>query len=106
MCHRVRPHLSLTATDKEPQMAKHLESFPSASARRYPWDQWLDGSVWQLFPGEDFTAKSSTMLGAARSHAKRLGGTLRTRSIREGDRDTIVLQFVGTSVAYREARDA
>jgi hypothetical protein len=75
-------------------MAVELECFPSSSTRRYPWEQWLNGAVWQLFPGEDFASKPSTMLGAARSHAKRLGGTLRTRTLREGDRETVVIQFI------------
>lgn len=29
--------------------------------RRYPWDEWLDGSTWLLEHGEDFTVAAETM---------------------------------------------
>ena len=44
-------------------MARKLSSFdfsqkstitPPDSSRRYPWDEWLDGDIWELTFGEDF----------------------------------------------------
>jgi hypothetical protein len=76
-------------------MAKQLEAFPVPSTRRYPWDQWLDGSVWQLFKGGDYSCcRTQTALANARSQAKRLGGTVRTRSVTNGDEESLVIQFV------------
>ena len=39
-------------------MARKLEAFPeTAKSRTYPWDEWTDGSVWEIKQGEDFTCK-------------------------------------------------
>ena len=54
-------------------MARRLENFPAATGARYPWDEWLDGSVWQLIRGEDFTAKASTFRTNAQLQAKKRG---------------------------------
>jgi hypothetical protein len=36
-------------------LARKLKEFPGGPTRgRYPWDQWLDGSVWLLRKGEDY----------------------------------------------------
>jgi hypothetical protein len=74
-------------------MAQRLEKFPASKAQRYPWDQWLNGEVWQLFLGEDFSAKPATLITNARNQAKRRGGQVRTRIISSGDRTSVVLQF-------------
>jgi hypothetical protein len=59
-----------------------------------PWDEWLDGSPWQLTPGENFAAKVPTILASARAQAnRRRGGTVRTRTLMNGERETLVLQF-------------
>jgi len=72
---------------------RKLEAFPQAGTRRYPWDEWLNGEVWQLFKGEDYTAKTPTILSNARIQAKRLGGSVRTRTLEEQGRESLVLQF-------------
>lgn len=74
-------------------MARKIEQFPLAASVRYPWDEYLDGSIWELVRGEDYTAKTQTFLGNARSRAKRLGGTLRTRALRKNDSEVVVIQF-------------
>jgi hypothetical protein len=74
-------------------MARQLESFPAPSTRQYPWEEWLDGGVWELSRGEDFSAKPATLISNARSQAKRRGGNLRTRLVGEVGREAIVLQF-------------
>lgn len=38
-------------------MADRIEQFPAQQrppARRYPWNEWTDGSAWRLVRGEDF----------------------------------------------------
>lgn len=37
--------------------------------RSYPWDQWLDGSIWQIKYGEDFTAHPLMMERIVRTRA-------------------------------------
>jgi hypothetical protein len=41
---------------------RKLDRFPvTASRSRYPWDQLLDGDLWELIYGEDFAAKPNTV---------------------------------------------
>jgi hypothetical protein len=37
-------------------MAEIVSEFPERNSKhdRYPWERWLDGSVWKLTPGKDF----------------------------------------------------
>lgn len=74
-------------------MARTLEQFPTLATQRYPWAEWLNGEVWQLFKGEDYTSKSSTVLSNARTQAKRLGGAVRTRTLVEEGRESLVIQY-------------
>lgn len=76
-------------------MARRLDSFPAATrAQQYPWDEWLDGNVWQLDRGTDYRAKASTIIANARLQAKRRGGILRTRLLEEGSAsESVVVQF-------------
>jgi hypothetical protein len=75
-------------------MPRKLDRFPSAATSRYPWDELLDGDPWELVSGEDFAAKPSTLVANARAQAKRRGGTLRTRLLQNGDRSSVVIQFM------------
>lgn len=76
-------------------MAVRLESFPRpTSTSRYPWEQWLDGNVWQLFKGEDYTARDETLLSNARTQARRRSGKVRTRKLVEAGKASVVLQFI------------
>lgn len=75
-------------------MARRLSQFPKAQGqRKYPWDEWLDGDPIELVPGEDFTAKTTTLIANARLQAKRRGGEVRTRVMGEGEQQRVVLQF-------------
>jgi hypothetical protein len=74
-------------------MARKLDSFPNAPGSRYPWDEWLDGSVWLLSHGEDYTAKTATFRSIASTQAKKRGGRIRTRTHDAEGRDSVVIQF-------------
>jgi len=52
----------------------------------------MDGQVWQLARGEDYTAKTNTVLANARAQAKRRGGTVRTRILNDAGRESLVIQ--------------
>ena len=75
-------------------MSRKLDRFPSPVARRYPWELWLNGEVWQLYKDDDYTSKTPTLLANARLQAKRLGGRIRTRTLGEHGRESLVLQFL------------
>jgi hypothetical protein len=75
-------------------MARRLPKFPEVEGqRKYPWGEWLDGDPIELIPGEDFTAKTRTLIANARLQAKRRGGEVRTRILGEGEQERVVLQF-------------
>jgi hypothetical protein len=75
-------------------MAKRLEVFPSfRSEPRYPWDEWLDGSVWELEQGRDFTSKVPTFRANAQTQARKRGGAIRTRLLDNGQVAHLVIQF-------------
>jgi hypothetical protein len=74
-------------------MARRLDTFPAPRGARYPWDEWLDGSVWQLVRGEDFAAKATTFRANAQIQAKKRGGRTRSRGIEVDGREAVVIQF-------------
>jgi hypothetical protein len=75
-------------------MARRLESFPAPVGARYPWDEWLDGSVWELIHGEDFQSRLGTLRANAQLQAKKRGGRVRSKTVRTDDRrEAVVIQF-------------
>jgi hypothetical protein len=78
-------------------MPRKLEQFPSSTTGRYPWEQLLDGSPWELVQGEDFTSKPTTLIANARAQARRRGGTVRTRLLQNAGRASVVIQFTDDS---------
>ena len=64
--------------------------FRKSSHDGYPWDDWLNGQIWKLKKGEDFHAKSRSMVCNARVRAKKSGKQLRTATFD----DYLVIQAV------------
>ncbi len=76
-------------------MAKTLDSFPSpylAGGRtaKYPWDEWLNGEIWQLLEGVDFQPKAHSFRVQVHHKAQTVGKTVRTQQIEGG----LVIQAV------------
>lgn len=61
-------------------MARVLEDFDFRKRphSRHPWDTWLDGQVWELRQGVDFSSEPPNMRGAAHAAAAKRGLTVRT----------------------------
>lgn len=73
-------------------MAKQLESFKFRTrgrVQKYPWNEWLDGSIWELKKGEDFTINTRIMRNSARSAADRRRVQIRTQIPNE---NTLIIQ--------------
>lgn len=77
-------------------MAVKIDEFAATSRRsKYPLDEWLDGGVWQLAAGEDFKQSSTSMRSVLYTAAKRRGGTVRTRTVKQDDGPELLqVQFV------------
>lgn len=74
-------------------MAEKLNDFPRNNSGRpniYPWDEWLDGSIWFIKKGEDYDSLTSTMRQGIFNMSYRRGGRSRTMV----DGDTITFQFL------------
>lgn len=63
-------------------MAKRLEAFPEdlrvRTTESYPWDEWFDGSAWELRKGEDYVIKTKSFVSNAQAKARKRGGSCRT----------------------------
>jgi hypothetical protein len=57
-------------------MAERVATMPAARPfvreSKYPWEEWLDGSIWKLTPGFDFS-KQGTMRSLVGQRAKKMG---------------------------------
>lgn len=75
-------------------MARRLEAFPASTSARYPWDEWLDGSAWELVRGDDFQSKLSTLRANAQVQARKREGRTRSKTVTTQDgREAVVIQF-------------
>ncbi len=74
-------------------MARRLDAFPAPTGARYPWEEWLDGGVWELVRGADFTSKPSTFRATVQTQAKKRGGRARSKAVTVDGRDAVVIQF-------------
>jgi hypothetical protein len=64
-------------------MAQKLESFDFGA--QYPWNEWLDGSAWEITPADVASKNLSRFAGTARTQATKRGMKLRTRSTGTGN---------------------
>ena len=65
----------------------------------YDWDKWLDGGIYQLEEGSDYTCKTQTLRMLAAKQARRLGKTVRTAKVENG----LVIQAVEASDEQKAA---
>lgn len=79
-------------------MARRLDDYefaPGQGRSQYPWQDWLDGNVWELVRGEDFHVAPSSFRGAAQSAAARKNQRIHSRI--QGDRVIIQAYTPGSS---------
>lgn len=87
-------------------MARVLKSFDfGASGRRggHDWQKWMNGKIWQLTRGRDYTSTSKSLQTLAAAKAKEVGADLnsmiRVRPKLKKSREVLILQFVAPSGA-------
>jgi hypothetical protein len=76
-------------------VARKVKQFPAERDRSaYPWDQWLDGDIWELTQGQDFRGTAVAFRASARGQARRRGGGIRARIVKEEGRpDRVYVQY-------------
>lgn len=73
----------------------------SSSRGKHDWASLLNGKVWSVESGVDFTSKPAIFLAQARMQAKKRGGKLRTQT----QDDCVVIQFYRDEVLADETLD-
>lgn len=77
-------------------MAKKLKKLPARPHRSYPWEQWLDGSAWALYPDDYPNTTLQGIRVTAYGAAKRYGARLdmvTTYEDHDGDQGVPVLNI-------------
>lgn len=64
-----------TAVDKKTS----IEWDTPISRGRFPWDEWLEGGIWQAVQGEDFQSSHPVFLQQLRKRAQNEGIEVKTR---------------------------
>src|SRR6266540_2767348 len=88
-------------------MARRLKKFPGdpmPSTRRYPWDEWTDGSVWEIRRGEDYDVATENMRVNLHMKAKGLAARVRTKKVRDEQGEGLVFQFYDPDPDAEEAK--
>jgi hypothetical protein len=79
-------------------MGRRLDSFPgdaSSGRRKYPWDEWTDGSTWEIRRGDDYDVATENMRVNLHMKADSLGCKVRTRKFEDDDQgEGLIFQFI------------
>jgi len=85
-------------------MSERIEHFDFDAFERprrtspYPIAQWCDGSVWRVWRGTDYEGPVKHMQSRLHYYAVGRRMWVRTRAVRDGEREGIVFQFVPREV--------
>lgn len=85
-------------------MAKRLTTFPGGkpeSRRQYPWQDWADGSVWEIRRGDDYDVSTENMRVNLHMKADSLLRKVRTQKVRDQQGEGLVFQFLESEDARR-----
>lgn len=72
-------------------MAKVLPKFPPHNNAKYPWDEWLDGQLWQVKRGEDYAPPAEVFRSYIHRVARERGLLATVRKVGE---DVLVIKAV------------
>lgn len=63
--------------------------------RKFPWDEWTNGEVWQAVEGEDFAANHAVFKTQLKTRADKVGMKVKTRVEKsEKGPTSVFFQFV------------
>lgn len=78
-------------------MGRRLDSFPGDQQprqRRYPWNEWADGGVWEIRKGADYDVDTENMRVNLHMKADALLRKVRTRKLVDEHGERLVFQFL------------
>lgn len=78
-------------------MAEELKEFtweprPNPRNRKYPWEAWLNGEMWELRKGRDYQCTSESFRSAASYAADKKGKKIETRILRDAEGERVVIR--------------
>jgi hypothetical protein len=89
-------------------VARRLNAFPSGdrpgAPRRYPWDEWTDGAVWEIRRGDDYDVNTENMRVNIHMRADALAVKARTKKINDEQGEGLVFQFFDPDATETEKR--
>ena len=90
-------------------MARRLDEFPSGrgsgAPRRYPWDEWTDGGVWEIRRSQDYEISTESMRVNLHMRADTLAVKVRTKKVTNGG-EGLVFQFFDPEALEKEEKMA
>jgi hypothetical protein len=82
-------------------MARRVDSFQTErpeTARRYPWAEWTDESIWEIRQFDDYNVPTENMRVNLHERAKQQVMTVRTEIVREPGSEGLRFQFTSMIV--------
>lgn len=78
-------------------MAKRVKAFKNSDTdttpRRYPWVEWMDGSIWEIRQGEDYDVPTENMRVNLHERGKRYAHVVKTEKFTDGKGEGLRFQF-------------
>jgi hypothetical protein len=65
-------------------MVEHLPGHGNQGRTKYPWDEWLNGKIWLLTEGVDFSISITSMQSSVTNAARNRGLKVTMRKREEG----------------------
>src|SRR5260370_32665583 len=91
-------------------MGRRVDCFPGAAAtgrRKSPWDEWTDGSTWEIRRGDDYDVATESMRVNLHMKADSLGCKVRTRKFEDDDQgEGLIFQFFDFEPSVAAARQS
>ena len=78
-------------------MARRLDKFPGqpdSKRGKYPWEEWTDGSVWEIRQGEDYDVATENMRVNLHLKGEAQARKVRTHKIADDRGEGLVFQFL------------
>lgn len=89
-------------------MARRVERFEKDTQenapRRYPWEQWSDGAIWEIRQGDDYDVPTENMRINIHERAKQRVMKVRTEKFKDGRGEGLRFQFTKPEIFSQTRR--
>ena len=88
-------------------MARRVERFEKdvqEAPRRYPWEQWCDGSIWEIRRGEDYDVPTENMRVNLHERTRQRVMKVRTEKFKDKRSEGLRFQFIAPELVSPSRR--